>query len=236
MLWALVATFSIMAVAGANKVQANHGGLPSSIWVERHLDRTTGACLPQVLGHENPAFETYVAGVLEGEMSGPSWNGLISSGGWPSPALKAQAIAARTWGWRWDQKRLLSNGQRGVWDCESDQVYWPGHSGQQANYNAISNSTAGIWISYTGSVIDAQYRAANGDPTLSGPQPYLASVPDPVEAGTARCCGSLSYGMSQEGAGLWGRNHAVNYSWMLRHYYPGTAIEGLQLARPLRAC
>lgn len=106
--------------------------------------------------------------------------------GWPAEALKAQAVASRTYA----VAQMLSGKYRGegfdVTDNTESQVY-QGVSGEDPRSDAAVAATAGEVIMYDGTVITAYYHAASGGHTEdnevvwnSGGQaiPYLRGVPD----------------------------------------------------------
>ncbi|MBD2100301.1 SpoIID/LytB domain-containing protein [Leptolyngbya sp. FACHB-261] len=99
---------------------------------------------------------------------------------WPLEALKAQAIAARSYA-------LLRRERAGdLYDLgptEADQVY----GGLQAEYNTTHQAvreTAGLVLTYRGEVAEAVYSASSGGHTESAQDiwgnnfPYLRGVPD----------------------------------------------------------
>jgi stage II sporulation protein D len=101
--------------------------------------------------------------------------------GWPSAALKAQAIAARTYA-------IASLGKHGAFGydlCASDhcQVYG-GLCAEQPSTNAAVAETAGLVISYKSKIAAAFFFAASGGMTKDAGMvwdkavPYLKPVPD----------------------------------------------------------
>jgi SpoIID/LytB domain protein len=129
-------------------------------------------------------FERYLRGM--GEM--PS--------SWPGAALRAQAIAARTFA----THKIRSYGLRSDCDCHvsdgaSDQVYvgWSKEVGIDGDrWVAAVNATAGEIVTYNGSVIQAFYAASDGgysedvEDVWHGGNPayaipYLRGVCDPGE-------------------------------------------------------
>jgi stage II sporulation protein D len=116
------------------------------------------------------SLEAYVQGVVAGEMPF----------GWPLEALKAQAVAARSY--------ALANLVKGKpFDLYSDvrsQVY-RGVAGETARTSEAVNATTGQVVLYGGRVASTLYFSSSGGKTASaidvfGAQaPYLLSRPDP---------------------------------------------------------
>jgi SpoIID/LytB domain protein len=107
---------------------------------------------------------------------------------WPPEALRAQAIAARTY-LLW----TLSNGSSGsaaalgaqICATESCQVYGGVAKERSPNgdrWVAAVRDTAGQVLLAGGAPILAKYSACNGGRTVSGGQPYLKAVDDPDDA------------------------------------------------------
>lgn len=121
-------------------------------------------------------LEDYVRGISEVPSS------------WPPEALKAQAIAARTYvlheiarGAAGDPKAA------GAQICSTDscQVYAGLAKERQAggaNWSAAVTATAGEVLLYKGAPILAKYSASNGGRSVAGGQPYLRAVADPDDA------------------------------------------------------
>jgi stage II sporulation protein D len=118
-------------------------------------------------------LEGYVKGVVPNEM--PS--------AWPADALRAQAVAARSYG--------LATRVSGVFDQFDDtrsQVYG-GLSSETNATNAAVSDTAGKVVKYGGKVATTFYFSTSGGRTEniehgfvgSDPRPYLKSVKDPFE-------------------------------------------------------
>jgi stage II sporulation protein D len=119
-------------------------------------------------------LEGYVKGVVPNEM--PSE--------WPADALRAQAVAARSYG--------LATGATGVpfdqFDDTRSQVYG-GIGSETAATNQAVDATAGRVVKYHGKVATTYYFSTSGGRTEnvefgfvgSDPEPYLKSVEDPFE-------------------------------------------------------
>jgi hypothetical protein len=139
---------------------------PANIWVNRVWYRPPGGAQ-----YIFPSLETdYLVGALEGEM-GP----IYSIPYWNNEALRAGAVAIRTWSSYWCHRHTFENTPygtiQGVYDTSNapyyDQEYNPGHSGDTARYSQRVADTNGQYVQYNGITIDAQYRADTGNPTES---------------------------------------------------------------------
>lgn len=116
-------------------------------------------------------LEDYIAGVIGKEMPRT----------WPQEALKAQAVAARSFALyrRSKQKNPLYD----LVNTTKDQVYG-GIDGEAESTRAAVRSTAGQVLTYQGSVVEALFHANSGGHTenseqvFSGVIPYLRGVPD----------------------------------------------------------
>jgi SpoIID/LytB domain protein len=124
------------------------------------------------------AHEAYVAGVVGREMPAS----------WPAAALRAQAVAARSYS---GYERAHAPAGR-AWDtCDSTtcQVYGGRrlYAGgrvvdlQPASVLAAVAATAGQVRSYAGGPIFAQFSASNGGYSSAGALPYLVAAPDPYD-------------------------------------------------------
>lgn len=122
--------------------------------------------------------ESYLYGVVPGEM--------ISS--WPTQALKAQAVCARSYVISKTEYRSDSNINKGytIDDTTSNQVY-KGYGGETVATNAAVNSTKGEVVTYQGKIITSYYSSTSGGRTEDSADvwgmkvPYLASVVDEYE-------------------------------------------------------
>ncbi|MGX1902541.1 SpoIID/LytB domain-containing protein [Thermolongibacillus altinsuensis] len=115
-------------------------------------------------------IEDYVKGVVPGEMPAS----------WPKEALKAQAVAARSYAYTQLQK--TSYLQMTV----ASQVYG-GKSKEHSNTNAAVSETAGIYATYNNQPIAAYFHSSSGGYTensenvWSSVVPYIRSVADPYD-------------------------------------------------------
>ncbi len=120
-------------------------------------------------------LESYLQGVVAGEMPF----------GWPSEALEAQAVAARSY--------ALANLVKGKpFDLYADvrsQVY-SGVAGEKPSTTAAVKATAGQVVTYAGKVASTLYFSSSGGRTASAADvfgtsiPYLVSRPDPWDKGS----------------------------------------------------
>jgi stage II sporulation protein D len=109
-------------------------------------------------------------------------------GSWPPAALRAQAIAARTYALNRKASAADSPWKADGADiCNTDscQVYG-GLAGEQrpdgAGWLEAVDATTGQVLLYKGQPLLAEYSSANGGRTVAGSEPYLRSVPDPDDA------------------------------------------------------
>jgi SpoIID/LytB domain protein len=118
--------------------------------------------------------ESYVAGVVPNEVPAS----------WPQATLRAQAIAARSYGYRAQP--------RGDFDVYSDtrsQAYGPVER-EQPRTTAAATATAGTYVLYKGAVAATLFSSSSGGRTSSEQvafggdvgQPYLVPVNDPYDA------------------------------------------------------
>ena len=142
-----------------------------------------------ILINEIP-LEDYLRGVVPSEM--PS--------GWAEEALKAQAIAARSYA----LANLGKHGSRGydLKDNTEDQAYG-GASSEKPSTNRAVYETTGIVVTYDQKIISAYYHASSGGQTVNTSDvwykdlPYIKSVPG--YDGNIKKNGH-GVGMSQHGA------------------------------------
>ena len=117
-------------------------------------------------------LEQYLWSVVPGEMPGD----------WPPEALRAQAVAARTYA----LSSLLKSRGFDLYADVRSQVYL-GLSGEDPRTTAAVKATARQALFFGGKPAIALFssssggRTADGTEVLNGPQPYLVSVPDPYD-------------------------------------------------------
>ncbi|MGZ4164922.1 MAG: SpoIID/LytB domain-containing protein, partial [Tumebacillaceae bacterium] len=144
-------------------------GSPAVTRVYEHSNREyRGSILVQGY-HSMPSvinslpLDQYLYGVLPQEMSS----------GWPTEALKAQAVAARTYA-----ARLLGSNKWGVADI-SDDVYdqaYRGYSREASDTSAAVDATAGQVLMKNGVMIEALYSSNNGGYTGDAHEMWGSSV------------------------------------------------------------
>ena len=121
-------------------------------------------------------MEDYLRAVVPNEM--PS--------SWPQEALRAQAVAARSYAMREMEDRA---GYFDVYDTTASQVY-PGarlydgswrvvRSYEASSADAAIAATRGVHLRYAGRPAFTQFSSSNGGVTATGSQPYLALMRDP---------------------------------------------------------
>ncbi|HEV7862362.1 MAG TPA: SpoIID/LytB domain-containing protein, partial [Acidimicrobiia bacterium] len=122
------------------------------------------------------ALDDYLKGISEAPSS------------WPAEALRAQAIAARTYLlWVLGSAPAGDAAALGAQICATDscQVY-SGVAKERAsggaNWTAAVRDTSGLALLSGGSPILAKYSACNGGRSVSGGKPYLKAVDDPDDA------------------------------------------------------
>ncbi len=120
-------------------------------------------------------MEDYLRAVVPNEM--PS--------SWPQEALRAQAVAARTYAMREAEDR---GGYFDVYDTTASQVYagarlYDGswrvtRSYEAASTDAAISATRGVHLRYAGRPAFTQFSSSNGGVSAAGTQPYLARRAD----------------------------------------------------------
>ncbi|HEU5142435.1 MAG TPA: SpoIID/LytB domain-containing protein [Solirubrobacterales bacterium] len=118
-------------------------------------------------------IDQYLKGVIPNE----------SPASWPQAALRAQAVAARSYAL---SVQVDGNGFD-LYDTVSSQVY-EGMSSEEASTNAAAEATRGEVLTYGGEIAETFFSACSGGHTESvqnvffGPSvPYLVGVPDPYD-------------------------------------------------------
>lgn len=168
-------------------------------------------------------LETYVKHVVPYEMPRS----------WEPEALKAQAVAARSYGWYYALNHPVSD----YWDVDDCTNYQYMGPNTYPETDAAVDATWGQYLWHNDwddggppldSPIIAMYSANNGDPTrtrddLPSKFPYLQAVNDPVCFGDARY--GHGWGLSQWGAQRWASWHGWNYQQILTHYYTDVTVE-----------
>lgn len=114
------------------------------------------------------ALEHYVRGVVPSEMQA----------GWPQQALRAQAVASRTYG-AWRRNHPLDVAYD-ICDTALCQVYG-GESAEAPATTTATRRTAKRVLTFRRKPIFAEYSASNGGYTVAGDQPYLPAKKDRFE-------------------------------------------------------
>lgn len=180
---------------------------PSSVWIEatkdgyvfidKHWYRGKVRLINQrgnMLAVNHVALEHYLYSVVGSEM----WTN------WPLEALKAQAVAARSYAlarYVEPASPFYHMGATQAW-----QVY-KGLDGEATSTHAAVNQTAGQFLSLNGAVVDAWY--ADTDKLV-------------IKAHGGR-------GMSQHGAYKLAKEMGYDYTRILEFYYPGSNLTRLQI-------
>jgi SpoIID/LytB domain protein len=113
-------------------------------------------------------LEAYVQGVIPQEMPAS----------WHQAALRAQAIAARTYAAF--EARNSTNPLYNLCDTSACQVYG-GMSAEFPTTNQATAKTAGRIRTYQGAPAFTQFSSSNGGWTAAGSEPYLVAEPDPYD-------------------------------------------------------
>lgn len=113
-------------------------------------------------------LDDYLRGVVPSEMPA----------NWPTAAVQAQAIAARTYA----LAGKAASGARPFDTCDTTacQVY-AGVRAEQPASNAAVAATAGRYLTYGGAPAYAQFSSSNGGWESAGGRPYLPSKADPYD-------------------------------------------------------
>ena len=136
------------------------------------------------------SLDSYVKGVVPGEV--PS--------SWPAEALKAQAVAARSYA-------LSTDAGGSAFDQYADtrsQMY-KGMSGEAASTNAAVDATSGQVLRYQGQIAVTYFFSTSGGETEdvqnvfygSTPEPYLVAVNDPFDGIAPRHTWQLTFTQRQ---------------------------------------
>ncbi|MGB3533204.1 MAG: SpoIID/LytB domain-containing protein [Microcoleaceae cyanobacterium] len=151
-------------------IEPSNGGY---VWIGDGWYRGKALLIPQADGITAVNYvdlEQYLYSVLGSEMDG----------GWPTEALKAQAVAARTYAL---YKRERSNG---MYDLGNDQMWqvYKGVSTESSGTQTAVSATQGQVLTHNGQVILAAFHSSSGGHTENSEDvwynslPYLRGVPD----------------------------------------------------------
>lgn len=162
-------------------------------------------------------LEMYVAAVVASEI-----------GNAPLEACKAQAVASRTFVYRY----ILKN--KAIPDGPSAQVYRAKrYSDAYKICRQAAEATRGQFLSYKNAPADTYFCHSNGGRIISsqekwgGVREYLVSKPDPWDTATHSNRSGHGVGMSQTGA-KYAADHGISYKEILDFYYTGTTLSTIQ--------
>lgn len=159
-------------------------------------------------------FERYISAVVASEI-----------GNAPIEACKAQAVASRTFAYRY----ILKNKPISDNSSTAQAFRIKRYSDSYKTCIAAAEATAGLVLFYNGIPIDAFFSNSNGGMTISSQKvfgsarDYLISKPDPWDAATHVTKSGHGVGMSQVGA-KYAAQHGVAFKDILAFYYPGTTL------------
>jgi stage II sporulation protein D len=120
-------------------------------------------------------LESYVRGVVAGE----------SPASWPAEALKAQAVAARTF--------AVTSGSGELWPDTRSQMYL-GVAGERVTTDAAVAATAGQVVTFLGAPVITYFFSTSGGETEdvensmigTAPEPWLKGVDDPYDTASPK--------------------------------------------------
>lgn len=111
-------------------------------------------------------LEHYLWSVVPAEMPG----------GWAADALRAQAVAARTYAAR----RITTTGSYDICDTTTCQVYSGVSAEAPASTQAVGDTT-GVTLSYGGAFAITEFSSSNGGWSVASALPYQLARPDPYD-------------------------------------------------------
>ena len=114
------------------------------------------------------SMENYVRSVVPSEM--PT--------SWAMEAVKAQAVAARTYAAKLRSRSAASGYD--ICDTTACQVY-SGSRRETSRGNAAAAATANVILTYRGTIALTQFASSDGGATARGDYPYLSAHPDPYD-------------------------------------------------------
>ena len=146
------------------------GNKPLTLRLPKHVSADYRGALRSVEKHTVNVLplDRYVQGVVPREVPAE----------WPAQAVRAQAVAARTYA---AFEREAATSYYDICDTESCQVYG-GVADEQPAANAAVQATRGRVVLYQGQPAFTQFSSSNGGYSSAGSQPYLVAQPDPYEA------------------------------------------------------
>ena len=99
---------------------------------------------------------------------------------WTSAALRAQAVAARSYALTSQANARAANRPYDICDSTYCQAYGPIGGESRAETRAVK-ATKGVYLRSAGQPVFAMYSSANGGYSVSGGRPYLVAQPDPYD-------------------------------------------------------
>jgi SpoIID/LytB domain protein len=131
---------------------------------------------------------------------------------WPAEALKAQAVAGRTFAQKLAARANRSSSDFDLYGGLPHQTFlgWEKEAAAMgAQWRAAVDATAGVVVTYGGALIDAVYSASSGGYTENSETvwvsalPYLRGVPDPADLTGGNPNGSWTRTYSGSQLGAW---------------------------------
>jgi SpoIID/LytB domain protein len=113
---------------------------------------------------------------------------------WTSAALRAQAVAARSYALTSQVSARAANRPYDICDNANCQAYGPIGGETGAESRAVK-ATRGIYLKSGGQPVLAMFSSANGGYTVAGGRPYLVAQPDPYDGVVT---GSANWGHAWE--------------------------------------
>lgn len=146
------------------------GNAPLTLRLPKHESAQYRGALRSVEKHTVNVLplDRYVQGVVPREVPAE----------WPAQAVRAQAVAARTYA---AFEREAATSYYDICDTESCQVYGGVADEHPASTEAVQ-ATRGRVVLYQGQPAFTQFSSSNGGYSSAGSQPYLVAQPDPYEA------------------------------------------------------
>jgi SpoIID/LytB domain protein len=151
-------------------VQFTAGSRPITLRLPHHASADYRGALRSVEHHTVNvlSLDRYVQGVVPREVP-------VS---WPADAVRAQAVAARTYA---AYERASTTTYYDLCDTTSCQVYG-GEDAEDPASDAAVRATRGRVVIHQGGPAFTQFSSSNGGWSSAGSQPYLVAQPDPYEA------------------------------------------------------
>jgi stage II sporulation protein D len=165
--------------------------------VIRLLNTSSGVIAVNEVG-----LDLYLRGVVPAEMPAS----------WPTEALKAQAIAARSYA---EEHVHVGSGSYDLFDDTRSQVYH-GSLGETTATNAIVTATAGQVLKSGSAIINALYHSADGGATENNENVYTSLTGQIVSAPLSYLRGSSDRdpnGVSYDSSSPHATWHTASYTW-----------------------